>query len=221
MIVLQDIKRSYDGRMVLDIPYCEFEDGKTYFIKGESGTGKTTTFNLISGLALPEAGIVQVGDVLVHLLSERERDVFRADNIGYVFQDFNLFDGFSALENVLVPLTFSSRKVSAKEAKQIACESLAKVGLENKAGVKVNKMSGGEKQRVAIARALVNVPKVLLADEPTGNLDRKNGGLIMDLLISSAKSCGATLLVISHDLSLADKFEKTLDIYDINRVEEV
>lgn len=221
MIVLQDIKRSYDGRMVLDIPYCEFEDGKTYFIKGESGTGKTTTFNLISGLALPEAGIVQVGDVLVHLLSERERDVFRADNIGYVFQDFNLFDGFSALENVLVPLTFSSRKVNAKEAKQIACESLAKVGLENKAGVKVNKMSGGEKQRVAIARALVNVPKVLLADEPTGNLDRKNGGLIMDLLISSAKACGATLLVISHDLSLADKFEKTLDIYDINRVEEV
>ena len=221
MIVLQDIKRSYDGRMVLDIPYVEFEDGKTYFIKGESGTGKTTTFNLISGLALPEEGIVQVGDVMVQLLSERERDRFRADNIGYVFQDFNLFDGFSAMENVMVPLTFSSQKVSATEAKRIAREALAKVGLADKTGVKVNKMSGGEKQRVAIARALVNVPKVLLADEPTGNLDRKNGGLIMDLLIESARACGATLLVVSHDLSLAEKFEVTIDISDINCAEEV
>lgn len=221
MIILQDIKRSYDGRMVLDIPYCEFEDGKTYFIKGESGTGKTTTFNLISGLALPEEGIVQVDDVMVQLLSERERDLFRADNIGYVFQDFNLFDGFSALENVMVPLTFSSQKVKAKDAKRLAREALEKVGLGNRVNVKINKMSGGEKQRVAIARALVNVPKVLLADEPTGNLDRKNGGLIMDLLISSAQACGATLLVISHDLSLAEKFEETLDIYDINRAEGV
>jgi len=221
MIVLQDIKRSYDGRMVLDIPYAEFEDGKTYFIKGESGTGKTTTFNLISGLALPEAGVVQVGDVMVQLLSERERDLFRADNIGYVFQDFNLFDGFSAMENVMVPLTFSSQKVRAKEAKRRAREALEKVGLGDRADVKVNKMSGGEKQRVAIARALVNVPKVLLADEPTGNLDRKNGGLIMDLLIESARACGATLLVISHDISMAEKFEETLDIYDINRAEEV
>ena len=221
MIILHDIKRSYDGRMVLDIPYCEFEDGKTYFIKGESGTGKTTTFNLISGLALPEEGIVQVGDVMVQLLSERERDVFRADNIGYVFQDFNLFDGFSALENVMVPLTFSSQKVSAKEAKRLAREALDKVGLGDRANIKINKMSGGEKQRMAIARALVNVPKVLLADEPTGNLDRKNGGIIMDLLIASARACGATLLVISHDLSMADKFEETLDIYDINRAEEV
>ena len=221
MIILQDIKRSYDGRMVLDIPYCEFEDGKTYFVKGESGTGKTTTFNLISGLALPEEGIVQVDDVMVQLLSERERDLFRADNIGYVFQDFNLFDGFSALENVMVPLTFSSQKVNAKEAKRRAREALEKVGLGNRVNIKINKMSGGEKQRVAIARALVNVPKVLLADEPTGNLDRKNGGMIMDLLISSAQACGATLLVISHDLSLAEKFEETLDIYDINRAEGV
>jgi putative ABC transport system ATP-binding protein len=219
VIILQDIKRSYDGRPVLDIPYCEFEDNTTYFIKGESGTGKTTMFNLISGLALPEEGIVQVGDTMVQFLSERERDAFRADHVGYVFQDFNLFDGFSALENVLVPLTFASQKVRAAEAKRIAHEALAKVGLDDKANIKVNKLSGGEKQRVAIARALVNVPEVLLADEPTGNLDRRNSAHIMDLLISSAKACGATLLVISHDLSLADKFDQVRDIYDINKME--
>ncbi len=220
MIILQEIKRSYDGRVVLNIPYQEFEDGKTYFIKGESGTGKTTMFNIISGLALPEAGIVQVGDAMVQLMSERERDAFRADNVGYVFQDFNLFDGFSALENVMVPLTFATQKLSAATAKQRAKEALDKVGLGDKATRKVNKMSGGEKQRVAIARALVNVPKVLLADEPTGNLDRRNSGAIMDLLIASARACGATLLVISHDLSLADKFDEVLDIYDINQGEE-
>ena len=221
MIILQDIKRSFDGRGVLNIPYQEFEDGKTYFVKGESGTGKTTMFNVISGLTLPDEGIVQVGDVMVQLLGERERDAFRADNVGYVFQDFNLFDGMSALENVMVPLAFSGRKVAPKEAKRIAKEALAKVGLEDKCGLKVNKMSGGEKQRVAIARALVNVPKVLLADEPTGNLDRRNSGKIMDLLIDSARAVGATLLVISHDLSLGDKFDEVLDIYDVNVQEEV
>ncbi|MBQ4444225.1 MAG: ABC transporter ATP-binding protein [Clostridia bacterium] len=220
MIILQDIKRSYDGRLVLDVPYCEFEDGKSYFIKGESGTGKTTLFNLISGLALPEEGIVQVGDDMVQCMTERQRDAFRAQNVGYVFQDFNLFDGFTALENVLVPIAFVEQKARAKEAKARAMDALGKVGLADKSGVKVNKLSGGEKQRVAIARALVNVPKVLLADEPTGNLDKRNSAHIMDLLIDSARACGATLLVVSHDLSLAEKFDVVLDISDVNRQEE-
>ena len=220
MIILQDIKRSYDGRLVLDVPYCEFEDGKSYFIKGESGTGKTTLFNLISGLALPEEGIVQVGDDMVQCMTERQRDAFRAQNVGYVFQDFNLFDGFTALENVLVPIAFVEQKARAKEAKARAMDALGKVGLADKSGVKVNKLSGGEKQRVAIARALVNVPKVLLADEPTGNLDKRNSAHIMDLLIDSARACGATLLVVSHDLSLEEKFDVVLDISDVNRQEE-
>lgn len=220
MIILQDIKRSYDGRLVLDVPFCEFEDGKSYFIKGESGTGKTTLFNLISGLALPEEGIVQLGDDMVQCMTERQRDAFRAQNVGYVFQDFNLFDGFTALENVLVPIAFVEQKARAKDAKVRAMDALGKVGLADKSGVKVNKLSGGEKQRVAIARALVNVPKVLLADEPTGNLDKRNSAHIMDLLIDSARACGATLLVVSHDLSLAEKFDVVLDVSDVNRQEE-
>ncbi len=221
MIVLQDIKVSFDGNTVLDIPYVEFEEGVTYFIKGESGTGKTTLFNVISGLKTPDSGIVQVDGNWVHLMSEKERDVFRAKNVGYVFQDFNLFDGFSALENVMIPLAFVGKKISSAEGKELALKSLAKTAIEDKASVKINKLSGGEKQRVAIARALVNVPRVLLADEPTGNLDRRNSGKIMDLLIAAAKDCGATLLVISHDLSLAEKFDKVLDIYDFNIKEDV
>lgn len=220
MIVLQDIIKSFDGRTVLRIPYCEFEDGATYFIKGESGTGKTTLFNIISGLTLPDEGIVSVGDCMVHLLSEKERDVYRSKNIGYVFQDFNLFDGFDALENVLLPLTLVAQKVGGRSAKERAMAALRSTGMDTLARTKVNKLSGGEKQRVAIARAIVNMPKILLADEPTGNLDRKNSAKIRDLLINAAHECGATLLVISHDLSLSDAFDHVLDIADINEAEE-
>ena len=220
MIVLQEIKKVFDGRTVLDIPYCEFADGESYFIKGESGTGKTTLFNLISGLTLPTEGIVSAGDCMVHLLTEKQRDVFRSEHVGYVFQDFNLFDGFDALENVMVPLAFVSQKVSAKQAKERAMAALQSVGLQEKAHIKINKLSGGEKQRVAIARALVNMPQVLLADEPTGNLDRQNSAKIADLLLERAKACGATLLVVSHDLSLASKFEHVVDIAEINAAEE-
>jgi len=224
MIILQDIKLAFNGLSVLDIDYLELEDGVTYLIKGESGTGKTTLFNVISGLKLPDSGIVQVGDEFVHIMKEKDRDSFRAKNIGYIFQDFNLFDGFSALENVIVPLTFLNKsyvKNDKKDNKEVALEALKKVGLEKKASIKVNKLSGGEKQRVAIARAIVSSPKILLADEPTGNLDRRNSGEIMDLLISLAKENNSTMLVISHDLSMSDKFDKVLDIFDFNKKEDI
>ena len=220
MIVLQDVKKVFDGRTVLDIQCCEFADGETYFIKGESGTGKTTLFNLISGLTLPTEGIVSVADTYLQLLNEKQRDVFRSEHVGYVFQDFNLFDGFDALSNVMVPLAFVSRRVGSGEAKSRAMAALQSVGLADRAKTTVSRLSGGEKQRVAIARAMVNMPKVLLADEPTGNLDRKNSVKIMQMLIDAAKSCGATLLVVSHDLSLATMFEHVVDIADINAAEE-
>ena len=216
MIALDDVKLSFDGVKVLDIKNLEFEDDASYFIKGESGTGKTTLFNVISGLKVPDEGSVYVNDEYVHLKTEKERDVFRAENVGYIFQDFNLFDGFSALENVLIPMAFVKKKISRKEGKEKALSALERVGIKDRANVKINKLSGGEKQRVAIARAIVNVPKVLLADEPTGNLDRNNSRKIMELLSSLQKENHATLLVISHDLSLAEYFDHTLDIFDFN-----
>lgn len=219
MIALDNVKIAFDGVRVLDIRSVEFEDNRSYFIKGESGTGKTTLFNIISGLKVPDEGSVYVNEEYVSLKSEKERDTFRAENIGYIFQDFNLFDGFTALENVMIPMAFVKNKVSRKEGKAKALAALEKVGISDRAGVKVNKLSGGEKQRVAIARAIVNMPKVLLADEPTGNLDRKNSRKIMTLLRDLQKENQATLLVISHDLSLADVFDETLDIYDFNEKE--
>lgn len=216
MIALDNVKIAFDGVRVLDIRSVEFEDNRSYFIKGESGTGKTTLFNIISGLKVPDEGSVYVNEEYVSLKSEKERDTFRAENIGYIFQDFNLFDGFTALENVMIPMAFVKNKTSRKEGKAKALAALDKVGIREKANVKVNKLSGGEKQRVAIARAIVNMPKVLLADEPTGNLDRKNSIKIMTLLRELQKENQATLLVISHDLSLADAFDETLDIYDFN-----
>ena len=219
MIALDNVKMSFDGVKVLDIESLEFEDNASYFIKGESGTGKTTLFNIISGLKIPDEGSVYVNEEYVQLKSEKERDVFRAENVGYIFQDFNLFDGFSALENVLIPLAFVGKKVSQKDGKARALAALERVGLKDKANIKINKLSGGEKQRVAIARAIVNMPKVLLADEPTGNLDRNNSRKIMSLLIDLQRENEATLLVISHDLSLGDMFDKQLDIYDFNKRE--
>ena len=219
MIALDNVKMSFDGVKVLDIETLEFEDNTSYFIKGESGTGKTTLFNIISVLKIPDEGSVFVNEEYVQLKSEKERDVFRAENVGYIFQDFNLFDGFSALENVLIPLAFVGKKVSQKEGKARALAALDRVGLASKANIKINKLSGGEKQRVAIARAIVNMPKVLLADEPTGNLDRNNSRKIMSLLIDLQRENEATLLVISHDLSLGDMFDKQLDIYDFNKRE--
>ena len=219
MIALEGVKMSFDGVKVLDIDNLEFEDDTSYFIKGESGTGKTTLFNIISGLKIPDEGSVYVNDEYVQLKTEKERDVYRAENVGYIFQDFNLFDGFSALENVMIPMAFVGKKVNSKDAKERALAVLERVGLKEKASIKINKLSGGEKQRVAIARAIVNMPKVLLADEPTGNLDRNNSRKIMSLLLELQKESGATLLVISHDLSLGEMFDKQLDIYDFNKRE--
>lgn len=221
MIELDNIKLAFDGKEVLNIQNLSFEDNRSYFIKGESGTGKTTLFNVISGLCLPDEGSVMVGDTFVHLLSEKDRDCFRAQNIGFIFQDFNLLDGFTVLENVMLPMTFIGKHTRLKNSKPKALDALQKVGLEDKSNIKVNKLSGGEKQRTAIARAVVNIPKVMLADEPTGNLDKANSLKITTLLLNMAKEYNATLIMISHDLSLMNLFDEVIDINDFNSPKEV
>jgi putative ABC transport system ATP-binding protein len=220
MIKLKNLKMTYhDNGTVIDaikIDKIDINDGKQVVFTGSSGSGKTTLFNLISGLILPTEGNVIINNTDITTLSEIDRDLYRANNIGYVFQDFNLFPDFTVMQNVLLPMTFSKR-YEKKEMKDKAEDILKKVGMDNKASQKVKTLSGGEKQRVAIARSIVNKPKIILADEPTGNLDYKNGVKIMDLLKQIAKDERATLLVITHNHSQIDMFDEVIDVEKINR----
>ncbi len=219
MIKIKNIVMKYHDNGVeidaLKIKKLQIKDGKKVAFIGSSGCGKTTLFNLISGMILPTEGSIEVEDMDITDLTEIERDLFRANHIGYIFQDFNLFPEFTVMQNVTLPMTFSKR-YSKKEINELAKDMLKKVGMEEKADQKVKTLSGGEKQRVAIARSIVNKPNVILADEPTGNLDYKNGVKIMELIMDIAKEEKATLIVITHNNSQLDMFDEVINIEELN-----
>lgn len=221
MLSITNLSMSYwDGTAdieVLNIKKLTVENGKRVVFTGTSGCGKTTLFNIIAGLVVPQKGNVSINDVDITQLGEAERDFFRAQNIGYVFQDFNLFPNLTVIQNVMLPISFL-HKYSVKQMKKSAEDMLEKVGMSNKAAQKAKSLSGGEKQRVAIARSLVNNPKIILADEPTGNLDYRNGVKIIELLRSAASNTGATLLVITHNTNQLELFDQVLKIEDINEL---
>lgn len=201
---------------VLKLKQLKIKDGEKVAFIGSSGCGKTTLFNLISGMITPTSGEVIVEEVNLATLTEAERDLFRANHIGYIFQDFNLFPEFTVLQNVELPMSFS-KQYTKKEMHEQAIEILKKVGMENKKSQKVKTLSGGEKQRVAIARSIVNKPNVILADEPTGNLDYKNGVKIMELIKQIAEEEKAILLVITHNHSQLGMFDRVVNIEEINQ----
>ena len=219
MIDLKNVEMTYDDNgtkiNALKIKKIAVKDGEKVAIIGSSGCGKTTLFNLISGMIVPTKGNVIVEDVDLTTLKENERDLFRANHIGYIFQDFNLFPDFTVLQNVVLPMSFSKR-YEKKEMEEEALSILKRVGLEKKINQKVKTLSGGEKQRVAIARSIVNKPNIILADEPTGNLDYKNGEKIMRLIMQIADEEKATLLVITHNNSQLEMFDRNINIEEIN-----
>lgn len=219
MINIKDVIMKYQDNgteiEALKIKKLQIKDGKKVAFIGSSGCGKTTLFNLISGMIVPTEGNVEVEDMDITDLTEAERDLFRANHIGYIFQDFNLFPEFTVMQNVTLPMTFSKR-YSKKEINELAKDMLKKVGMEEKANQKVKTLSGGEKQRVAIARSIVNKPNVILADEPTGNLDYKNGVKIMELIMEIAREEKATLIVITHNNSQLDMFDEVINIEELN-----
>lgn len=183
--------------------------GEKVAIIGPSGSGKTTLLSLIAGLDTPDSGEVAVSGTPLSQLDERALARFRNETIGIVFQSFELITPFTALENVLTPLDIAGRKDSAH-----AREWLHSVGLDHRQHALPATLSGGEKQRVAIARALAMHPDVVLADEPTGSLDRVTGGRIMDLLIAEVTKSQATLLIITHDPGIAEKMDRVFELRD-------
>jgi len=183
------------------------EPGEVVAVLGPSGSGKTTLLGLLAGLDRPTEGEVHLDGIDLSQLDEDGRAQLRAERIGFVFQSFQLVPTLTALENVLVPLELlpKGRAPEVAVAEQRARELLARVGLEDRTGHYPAELSGGEQQRVGIARAFANEPKILFADEPTGNLDRDTGHEIVDLLFELNRESGTTLVIVTHDLELSQR----------------
>ena len=196
----------------LDDVNLKIEDGAFLAITGPSGSGKTTLANIIGGLDTPDSGEVLFDGADIAKMNDQLLSDYRNKRIGFIFQSFNLQPTLTALENVLIPLIFSH--VSPKERRQRAISCLKAVGLEDRLKHKPGQLSGGQRQRVCIARALANAPKIIIADEPTGNLDSKKGQEIIDLLADLNKQAKMTLIIITHDEAVARRAETVLSIKD-------
>lgn len=217
-LVLKDVRKSYrepDGKLlpILDIPQFALQSGEQVALLGPSGGGKTTLLNVISGITVPDAGTVTIDGVEITRLHEVGRDRFRAQKVGFVFQTFNLLPAFTALENVLLGMSFSGKKVDRRRA----IELLEKVGLSHRLDHRPARMSVGEQQRVAVARSLANRPSLLLADEPTANVDVKNQTTILDLICTACRDNNVSLLMVTHSLEVAGRFSRVEKLGDFNR----
>jgi putative ABC transport system ATP-binding protein len=216
VLTLRNISKRFreaDGNLLEVIRLRQFElgAGEQTVLVGESGSGKSTLLNLIAGILLPDEGEIVVNGTDPTKLSEAARDRFRAANIGYVFQSFNLLQGFTALENVLLGQMFGGGNTDADRAIHL----LKSVGLEHRLHHKPRALSVGEQQRVAIARALANAPPLVLADEPTGSLDARNGMAVLELLRRVCTEGKHTLLLVTHDPQVMKSFEKVVRLEDL------
>ncbi|MFA5515012.1 MAG: ABC transporter ATP-binding protein [Desulfuromonadales bacterium] len=199
-------------RIVFQNLDADFGRGEMVALIGRSGSGKSTLLNLISGIDLPTGGKVEIGGAVLTGLSERERTLFRRRHIGFIFQFFNLIPTLTVLENLLLPLELNG-KIGAEERRR-AADLLARVGLADRPDSYPDRLSGGEQQRLACARALVHRPQLILADEPTGNLDAETGALVMALLDDLVRQAGVTLLLVTHSRELAGRADRVLTVGD-------
>ena len=211
-IAISNLEFRYrEGDFVLRIASLQVAPGETLAVIGPSGTGKTTLLNLMAGVAVPEAGTVRVAGAEVTALGDTARRAHRIRNIGMVFQEFELISYLDVLDNVLLPYRIDPQlKLDAAVAEQAAA-LVTEVGLGDKLRRRVTHLSQGERQRVAIGRALVTGASVLLADEPTGNLDPRNKERILDLLFEQVRSRGVTLVAVTHDHGLLDRFDRVVE----------
>jgi len=216
-LVIENLKkgfRSPEGEVttIVDIAAFQLNRGEQIALRGMSGSGKTTMLNLVAGILKPDHGRIVVAGREITVLSESDRDRFRAETIGYVFQTFNLLQGFSALENVMLGMMFgrgADRPAAAK--------LLDRVGLGSRVHYKPRQLSVGQQQRVAVARALANAPQLVLADEPTGNLDPRHASEALQLIREVCHESGAALLLVSHDPEVLGQFSRVDELSHINR----
>ncbi|RZO36569.1 MAG: ABC transporter ATP-binding protein [Rhodospirillaceae bacterium] len=209
-----------DRPVVLDIPEFSVPVGEKLFIAGPSGSGKTTLLNLLGGVTLPERGEMTILGERLDLLSANRRDEFRADRIGFVFQQFNLVPYLSVVENVLLPCRFSAPRLArvsdaANEARRLL--EAMDLPVDDLTRRPVADLSVGQQQRVAVARALIGRPDLIITDEPTSSLDEEARRAFLDLLLAEVQSAGQTLIFVSHDSRLADAFDRTMALADVNR----
>jgi putative ABC transport system ATP-binding protein len=218
MLLLKDVRKSFiepDGTVlkILDIASFQVGAGEQVVLMGQSGSGKTTLLHVIAGISRPDSGRVEVDGCDIARLPEAGRDRYRAEKIGYVFQTFNLLAGFSALENVMLGMTFAGRRSDAARARAL----LERVGLSRRLTHKPAMLSVGEQQRVAVARALANRPKLLLADEPTANVDRSNQQQIIDLMRETCREENVALLLVTHTGEVSEQFERVERLEQFNQ----
>jgi len=224
IIKVEDVSKDFKlkGQIIYALKEINLEifQGEYLSIMGPSGSGKSTLFNMIGALDRPSNGKIQIGKVNLNTLSSSELSYFRCNYIGYVFQNFNLIPSLNALNNVALPMKFKG--CSNEEAEEKAAKYLEKVGLGHRLYHKPDELSGGQQQRVAIARALANEPLIILADEPTGNLDLDTGEKIINILSELCKSEGVTIITATHDYKMLATSDRVVWIRDgkILRVEK-
>ena len=212
MITAKNIHLKYEKLKVLKGLNLHIQKGDFVSIVGSSGAGKTSLLNLLGSLETPTEGTIIINGTDITSLSDKELSLFRNENIGFVFQFHNLLDEFTALENVCIPAFIAKKKKI--EVEKRALELLNILNIKERKEHKPSQLSGGEKQRVAIARALINKPSILLADEPTGNLDSKNSKILHELLLKLNRELEQTIIVVTHDEDLANITQKKFEIKD-------
>lgn len=215
MINIQSLDFRYPGGdFHLSIADFKIAQGEKVAVIGPSGSGKTTLLNLIAGIIHPKIGSIQVGDVQVDQLNDAQRRRFRISNIGFVFQDFELLEYLSVLDNILHPYRISKALKLDHSVRQRATQLAEQMAIADKLKRSVGNLSQGERQRVAICRAMLTNPDLILADEATGNLDPKNKTHILELLFKSVKDNKATLLAVTHDHELLPRFDRVVDFQE-------
>lgn len=217
MLEIRDLKKSYaepsgNPLVIIDIPRLDIGAGEQVVLRGESGGGKTTLLHLISGIVTADSGSIKLDGMELNKFSESARDRIRADKMGYVFQTFNLLPGFTALENVRLGMTFARKKMNLERAKDL----MNRVGLADRMNYMPNQLSVGQQQRVAVARALANKPRLLLADEPTANVDPANQNKIIELIQEVCREDVVAILLVTHSDEISKRFERVERLEQIN-----